>query len=96
MRSEHGSALRAWGEVAAAQGQAGEAEDHLRQSAAILEEAGEAYETARARLALAAVLIQQGRQAEAFDLLETCLPVFERLGAELDAQTARQLLTSRK
>ena len=90
MRSERGTALRAWGDSAAALGDLDIARSRYMESLEVLDAAGEAYEAARTRLALAALLA--GREpAQARSFLAECLPVFERLGARLDLSQAEQL-----
>jgi adenylate cyclase len=91
MRDQEGSSLRVLGETAIAQGQFEEAEAHLRQSLAILKEVENEYEEACSQLALARLHILQGKPAEALAALERCISTFERLGAALDLNTAREL-----
>jgi uncharacterized protein HemY len=91
MRTEEGNALRVLGQVCAAQQQWPEAEQLLNDSLSVLEEAHDAYETARTRLALAQFYDAQGRGAEALTAIDQCLEVFDRLNAQLDLTAARTL-----
>jgi tetratricopeptide (TPR) repeat protein len=92
MRGDEGHALRALGEVATTYGDMARAERDLRESIAILQEVGQKYGTALSQLALARVLVSQGRLEEARHALDQCVPVFERLEAALDLERARALL----
>ena len=90
MRSEEGNALRALGQIVAARS-LDEAEARLQQSIAILDEVGDEYEMARARLFLAQSYESRGSDKEALTALQQCLPVFERLEAAMDLSAAQAL-----
>lgn len=90
-RGAEGSALRVLGDIARARADLLAAERLLLESQAILDEQGDAYEAARARLALARVYLESGRAAEAQDALAASEATFERLAATLDLALARAL-----
>jgi hypothetical protein len=94
MRGEEGCSLRVLGEIAAAQNHLTESESLLVESITILTQAGDEYETARSRLALAHTQAAQDNSAGAAAVLDQCWPVFERLDAALDLAAARRLRTS--
>ena len=88
---EEGSSLRVLGEIARAQGDNQQAEQHLTDSLAVLQEVGDEYEMARTQLSLARLQLAKGDSAQASALLESCTAVFERLDAVLDLDAARGL-----
>lgn len=92
MPVEGGVAQRVLGEIALAQEQFTLALEHLHRSLEILGEVGEAYEQARSQLVMAQVYARLDDQAAMQQAIAECLPVFERLDARLDLQTARQLM----
>ena len=91
MRGEQGCALRTMGEIATAQGQFDKAAKYLKESLSILEEVGDAYESARAQLSLARVYVSQQELGKSSAALDLCIQVFEGLGATLDLTAARTL-----
>jgi predicted ATPase/class 3 adenylate cyclase len=91
MRGEAGISLRVLGEIAAAQGQSDRAEEHIGESLAILEEMGDAYQSARSRLSLARIYLVRGEHEAGNAALMHCAQVFERLDAALDLEAVRAL-----
>lgn len=91
MRGEEGNSLRVLGEIAQASDQLDLAAQRLTESLAVLEEVGHEYEAARSRLALAEVYIAQQKPEQALVMLAQCVPVFERLDAQLALAAARDL-----
>jgi predicted ATPase/class 3 adenylate cyclase len=91
MRGEEGNSLRVLGEIACARGRLSEAEGYLRESLAILEEVGDAYEAARSRLSLAQVYFTQRKHAQTYVELDRCIADFQRLEAMMDLATANAL-----
>jgi tetratricopeptide (TPR) repeat protein len=91
MRGEEGSSLRVLGEIARAQGHNQQAEQHLTESLAVLQEVGDEYEMARTQLSLGKLQLDKGDIEQASTLLESCIAVFERLDAVLDLAAARDL-----
>jgi tetratricopeptide (TPR) repeat protein len=79
------------GDIARALGELDRAEPYLRESLAILDDVGDAYEAARSRLSLAHVYTQQDQAAQAATVLDQCIAVFEQLDARLDLAAARAL-----
>jgi flagellin-specific chaperone FliS len=77
--------------VATAQGDYEAAEQHLIDSAAILEEVADEYEWARSRLLLAQLYLEQGNPVLAQPLLDKAAEVFERLEASLDLTAIQNL-----
>ncbi|MBN2391054.1 MAG: AAA family ATPase [Anaerolineae bacterium] len=90
-RSEEGICLRVLGEIATARGRLEDAAAHLTEATAILDELGDAFESACSRLALAQAYAAQVEPAAGLVALEQCIPVFERLDAHLDLAHARDL-----
>ncbi len=91
MRAEEGGALRALGKVNAVQDAFDAAEEYLLQSVAILEEVGDEYERARSQLSLAQLYVEKGEPEAGREPLAASIATFERLGAEMDLSTAREL-----
>jgi class 3 adenylate cyclase/tetratricopeptide (TPR) repeat protein len=91
MRAEEGAALRVLGEVNTAQGAFDAAAEQLLQSVAVLEEVGDEYERARSQLSLAQSYVSKGEPQAGLEHLEACIATFDRLGAEMDLETARAL-----
>ena len=91
MKGEEGCALRILGEIAIARKQFKQAEENLKQSIALLDEAGDEYEAARSQLSIAELYITQKKQEDGQAALERCLTVFEGLDAALDLKAARAL-----
>ncbi len=91
LRSEEGYSLRVLGETATAQGRLDLAEARLQESRTILDEVGDVYAEARTRLALAALYRGQGRTADAQEILEPAIAVFDHLEAGLDLAAAQSL-----
>lgn len=92
MPREEGHTLRILGEIALARAQFGDAHRFLTDSYDVLTTAGDEYESAKTQLALAALFARQQRLQEAAAALAECCAVFDRLGASLDLERARQLL----
>ncbi len=91
MPREEGHTLAVLGEIAAAQGQAAEAEQHFADSRRLLEAAGDEYEAARTDLAAARFYTARSLPALAGAALDRCTPVFTRLGARADLEAAEAL-----
>jgi tetratricopeptide (TPR) repeat protein len=91
MRREEGCALRVLGEIATARGQFDKAEGYLDESLSILKSVGDEYEWARSQLCLARLYTCLEREEESQSALERCSEVFQRLGADLDLETACSL-----
>jgi hypothetical protein len=68
-----------------------EAEDYLGESIKILEEVADDYELARSHLILALVHKDEGKHELVYFELDQCMPVFERLEAQLDLAIAQEL-----
>jgi predicted ATPase/class 3 adenylate cyclase len=97
MPPEEGHTLRLMGEIAQAQQQFEQAEQQLQAADAILTDAGDEYEIARARLSLARLYAAQEQTEPALAALTSAEEIFQRLGAALDLeqiQTLRQELRS--
>ena len=94
MRGEEGNSLRVLGEIALRRGNFTAAQDYLGQSSQILDETGEEYEWARTQLLLAEWAIAQDKFAQANGYLAACMPIFERLDAQLDLGKIASLQSS--
>lgn len=88
---EQGLTMHILGAIAAAEGQADEAERNYEKAIQLLSGVGDDYGLACAQLSLAE-LRDDRRDGRRQTLLSLCLPVFERLGAELEIERARELL----
>jgi class 3 adenylate cyclase len=82
----------AHGQFALADGQVAEAARSLRQAREGWRAIGAPYETAHARLLLGLAYRRSGDEDGAMGELEAALAVFERLGARLDEERAKELL----
>ncbi len=82
------AAATARGRVLLAEGEASTARDRLAEGVKLWSELGTPYETARARMSLAAALRRAGNVEMAATELGTAQATFERLGAKLDARRA--------
>ena len=89
---EQGLTLSVLGEISAAAGKIDEAESHFEQAITLLKDMGDNYGLACAQLSLAELKSTQNDQTRQLELLRECLPVFERLGAEIEQRRARALL----
>lgn len=91
MPREEGHNLRIMGEIALTQNQIDRAEQYLQESLTILTQAADEYESARTQLALAQMYLVQNKHEAGLTLLDRCAAVFERLQANLDLATAREV-----
>jgi class 3 adenylate cyclase len=80
------------GQIRLAEGDAARAEDVLRQGRDEWQQVGAPYETAQARMLLGIAFRRQGDEHAATAELEAALSTFERLGATLDEERAKELL----
>jgi class 3 adenylate cyclase len=80
------------GQIRLAEGDAARAEDLLRQGRDEWQQVGAPYETAQARMLLGIAFRRQGDEHAATAELEAALSTFERLGATLDEERAKELL----
>ena len=95
-RSElfHAQAAMADGMLAAARGEPEPATASYRAAIRTYTSIDAPFEAAKARAALAAVLLAENYAARALDEARTALEAFERLGATLAAAAARRLIES--
>ncbi len=91
---EQGNCLRVWGQIAYQQQMWEAAEERFLRSLEILQTAGEEYEAARTRLALAQLYAAQHKIAAMNEQLAQCESVFARLEAQLDLAEIEHLRTS--
>jgi tetratricopeptide (TPR) repeat protein len=91
MRREEGCALRTLGEITTVRGQFEKAEGYLQESLSILQSVGDEYEWARSHLSLARLYACLEKPKESQIALDRCTEVFQRLGANLDLDTACSL-----
>ncbi|RME46898.1 MAG: hypothetical protein D6796_08395 [Caldilineae bacterium] len=91
MRGGEGISLRILGQIAIAQREFDEAEQHLTQSLMLLEDVGDEYEWARSQLVMARLHVLRGNPEAARPALQRALDIFERLDAALDLNAARAL-----
>lgn len=91
MLAEQGLALRLMGVIAAREGDAAHAEECLTRSIDLLAQVGDNFGLACAQLSLAEAYSAEGKHTQRDDLLTTCVPVFERLGARPELERANQL-----
>ncbi len=87
------SAATARGALLLARGDVTGALEYLRRACAVWQELKLPYDTARARMRYAMALREAGDAEGALLELRTALAAFERLGAELDARAAADLLS---
>ncbi len=80
------------GAIAAADGRINEAGQYFEQAIRLFSGVGDNYGMACAQLSLAELHDGQQGKGQRDLLLAECLPVFERLGAQIDAERARKLL----
>jgi class 3 adenylate cyclase len=80
------------GQIKLAEGDAARAGDVLRQGRDEWQQVGAPYETAQARMLLGIAFRRQGDEHAATAELEAALSTFERLGATLDEERAKELL----
>jgi class 3 adenylate cyclase len=80
------------GQISLAEGDAASAARCLRRARDEWNGIGAPYETAQARLALGLAFRREGDEDAATTELEAALATFERLGARLDAERAKELL----
>ncbi|MBN2392347.1 MAG: tetratricopeptide repeat protein [Anaerolineae bacterium] len=93
-RGEEGYGLRILALVVNAQGHPEDAETRLKQSLEILDAIGDHYQKAQTQLALAQFYAQQNDSLNAREVLEQCVPVFQRLGVARDLNAAHALLAT--
>lgn len=93
---EQGLTTNVLGAIAAAEGMREEAIQHFERAIDLLKGMGDNYGMACAQLSLAEV--KAGRRDNRFriELLNNCLPVFERLGAAIELERAQTLLEALK
>jgi predicted ATPase/class 3 adenylate cyclase len=91
MRGEEGITLRLVAELAVKENKIEDAINTVRNSIAILVEAGVQFEVARSRLLLAQMLTAQGKSDLALAELELAIPVFRQLDALPDLIEAERL-----
>ena len=72
-------------------GRPDDAETLLQRSMELLGQVGDNYGLACAQLSLAELYSRRGEHGRGADLLATCRPVFERLGAALELARAQAL-----
>ncbi len=80
------------GQITLAEGDPGEASRSLKRARDEWQEVGAPYETAQARMLLGLAFRRQGDEDAATAELDAALAAFERLGAMLDAERAKELL----
>jgi tetratricopeptide (TPR) repeat protein len=90
--SEQGLAWRVMGEIDAAGGQYGDAEDNFLKAIELLQNLGDNYGLACAQLALARLYDGRQEYARRDELLQECSLVFERLGAAVELKQSQLLL----
>ncbi|RIK21931.1 MAG: hypothetical protein DCC51_05715 [Anaerolineae bacterium] len=92
---DQGLAQWVLGRIALTEGDTGTAADHLEQAIKLLGNVGDNYGLACARLSLAELADDSiaSRMAR-IQLLNDCIPEFERLGAAIELERARMLLES--
>ena len=88
---EQGLAWSVLGAIAAAEGNAAEAQSALEKGIALLSGVGDDYGLASAQLSLAELYSGLAQEQEQSKLLSVCLPVLERLGASMELERARML-----
>ncbi|MGB3716098.1 MAG: tetratricopeptide repeat protein [Candidatus Promineifilaceae bacterium] len=91
---EEGHNLRIMGEIALARNDYEVAASHLESSYAILDEAGDQYESAKTQLSLAQLYVDQGRDDLADSILSDCADTFLRLDAQMDLDKTQELRES--
>jgi class 3 adenylate cyclase/tetratricopeptide (TPR) repeat protein len=91
MRVEEATSLQLLGEIALARQDAAGAAPYLTQALTILEDAGQEYELARCRLAVARLYMAGGSRAPAQALWAEAVTTFRKLDARLDLQAAMAL-----
>ncbi len=91
MLAEQGQTLRTLALIAAEEGRPDDAETLLQRSMELLGQVGDNYGLACAQLSLAELYSRRGEHGRGADLLATCRPVFERLGAALELARAQAL-----
>lgn len=91
MPHEEGHNLRIGGEIALASRAFEEAERQLESSYAILNEAGDQYESAKTQLSLAQLYVSLGRDKHARAILQECTETFLGLDAQLDLDKSQEL-----
>ena len=92
MLGEQGLTRRTLGNIAAEEGRTDDAERELQRAIQILSDVGDNYGLACAQLSLADVCSHASDAARRRQLLDECMPVFERLGAALEMSRAQKLL----
>jgi class 3 adenylate cyclase/Tfp pilus assembly protein PilF len=91
VRVEEATSLQLLGELALARGDAAGAAPLLAQALTMLEAAGQEYELARCRLAVARLYLATGNPAQARAPWADAMATFRKLGARLDLQAALDL-----
>ncbi len=84
---EQGLAWRVKGVIAMTEGQTDEAEAYLEKAIALLRSVGDNYGLACTQLSLAQLNVERTES-----LLHECMPIFERLGAQIEMEQAYSLL----
>ena len=93
---EQGLTTNVLGAIAAAEGMREEAIRHFERAIDLLKGMGDNYGMACAQLSLAEVKIGRRDYRLRIELLNNCLPVFERLGAAIELERAQTLLEALK
>lgn len=89
---EQGLTLHVMGVIAAAEGLPAEAEQDFEKAIRLLSDVGDNYGLACAQLSLAELSGYEREDSRRQKLLGECLPIFERLGAQVELERARGLL----
>jgi hypothetical protein len=93
MVGEQGLTRRTLGNIAAEEGRTDDAERELQRAIHILSDVGDNYGRACTQLSLAEVCSHARDAARRRQLLDECIPVFERLGAAHELARAQTLLS---